>query len=449
MKKYLIGIVIGIVITAMPIGFLMSDVVDYAMFYGFVVSKYDGEIDDNQMKESIYDGILNGLGDEHSQYISSKYLDNFNESLATTYEGIGVMIQVQEVEPFVTVTKVFDGGAASEENIRVGDQILKVNGEPMTAENAEEVSTMIKSEPKVELETYRPSTKENIKINTTGKSYSSPSVHSSVITQGEQKNGFIKIDSFSETTGEEFASALDQIEAKDIDKLVIDLRDNPGGELGQLEKIANEIVPGDRPYLITKNDDKVSKEYTSKLKEPKEYPIIILQNENTASAAEILSAALKELNNSEVYGTTSYGKGSVQQVFEVPNTNAAMKVTIEHWYSPDENKIDGIGVEPTVEMEDNHIYVAPIILKENLEYGQNGNQVIQLKNYLKLLGYNIDVDNNNYDFETQEAVKSIQYKSGLPVTGIVDLDTADAIYDQADAVKYHPDNDQMVKKTFN
>ncbi len=112
----------------------------------------------------------------------------------------------------------------------------------------------------------------------------------------------------------------------------------------------------------------------------------------------------------------------MQQVFELPDTNSAMKVTIEHWYSPDENKIDGIGVEPTIEMEDNHIYVSPIILKENLQYGSTGNQVLQLKNYLKLIGYNVDIEDNNYDLATQEAVRSVQIKALLPVTGVVDLD---------------------------
>ncbi len=448
MKKYLGGVIIGIIITIVPIVFFFGNELKYGLFYNFVVDKYDGQVDAHKMEESIYAGIVNGLGDKHSQYISSEYLDDFEQSLSTSYEGIGVMIQLSEEEPYVTITKILDGGAASSENIRVGDQILAVNGEKITKDNAKNVSDMIKSKPEVNLDLYRPSTDEKINIKTKGKAFTSPSVHASVITQGDQKNGLIKIDSFSSTTGEEFTKHLSEIESKNIDKLVIDLRDNPGGELSQLEIIANAIVPADRPYLITKKDDKVVKEYTSTLEKAKDYPIIVLQNQNTASAAEILSAALKEINGSEVYGTQSYGKGSVQQVFSAPVSEAAMKVTIEHWYSPDENKIDGIGVSPTVEMKDDKINVMPLILRENLKAGDQGNQIIQLKTYLQMIGYDVDPQNSIFDEQTTLAIKDIQANGNLEVNGIVDLDTADLIYQQADAVRYHPKNDTMIKKTF-
>ncbi len=448
MKKYLGGVIIGIIITIVPIVFFFGNELKYGLFYNFVVDKYDGQVDAHKMEESIYAGIVNGLGDKHSQYISSEYLDDFEQSLSTSYEGIGVMIQLSEEEPYVTITKILDGGAASSENIRVGDQILAVNGEKITKDNAKNVSDMIKSKPEVNLDLYRPSTDEKINIKTKGKAFTSPSVHASVITQGDQKNGLIKIDSFSSTTGEEFTKHLSEIESKNIDKLVIDLRDNPGGELSQLEIIANAIVPADRPYLITKKDDKVVKEYTSTLEKAKDYPIIVLQNQNTASAAEILSAALKEINGSEVYGTQSYGKGSVQQVFSAPVSEAAMKVTIEHWYSPDENKIDGIGVSPTVEMKDDKINVMPLILRENLKPGDQGNQIIQLKTYLQMIGYDVDPQNSIFDEQTTLAIKDIQANGNLEVNGIVDLDTADLIYQQADAVRYHPKNDTMIKKTF-
>ncbi len=448
MKKYIIGMVIGIVITIVPIILFLNDTITYTLFYNFITSKYDGQVNEEKMEESIYSGMVAGLGDKHSQYISSDYLDDFEQSLSTTYEGIGVMIQLQEEEPFVTITQIFDGGAASEENIAVGDQIIKVNDEPITAENASTVSDMIKSKPEVKLNLHRPSTNEDIEINTAGKAFESPSVHSSIITQGDQKNGLIKIDSFASTTGEEFVNALAQIEAKNVDKLVIDLRDNPGGELSQLEIVADAIVPGDRPYLITKKDGEIEKEYKSKLKTKKTYPIDVLQNENTASAAEILSAALKELNDSEIYGEQSYGKGSVQQVFDVPMTDGAMKVTIEHWYSPDGNKIDGIGVTPTKEMKDTQIHVMPLVLNENLALGANGDIVLQLNNYLKIIGYDIDPKNNKFDEETEAAVKELQAAANLPETGIVDIKTAEEIYNQADKVKYHPDNDEMIAQTF-
>ncbi len=448
MKKNILYALLGSVITLILMSIIFHNEIKYSLFYSYVTHKYDGEYDKTEMKESIYSGIVSGLGDKHSQFIPSSYLETFDQSLSTKYDGIGVEILTSESEPYITITKVIDGGAASEENIYPGDQITKINGEKVTADNATDAPDMIKSKPKVELELYRPSTGKTIKINTSGKSYSSPSVHASVISQGNKKNGLIKIDSFASTTGAEFETALEQVEAKNIDKLIIDLRDNPGGELDQLVAVANQIIPNTKPYLTTKRHGKVVKEYTSTLKKAKDYPIIVLQNENTASAAEILSAALKEVNGSEVFGTTSYGKGSVQRVFDLNSLNAAMKITIEHWYTPDGEQIDNKGIEPTTEIKDKSFDVEPIVLTDKLKQGDSGKNVAIVKKYLKMIGYNQTIDNAKFDQETENNVKLLQKENDLNETGVVDVKTAKVLYDLACDVRYHPSNDNLIKKTF-
>ncbi len=448
MKKNILCALIGSLVTILLLGIVFHDEIKYSLFYTYVTQKYDGDFDEAKMNESIYSGIVAGLGDKHSQFISSSYLKSFNQSLSTEYDGIGVEILTSNSEPYITIASVIDGGAASSENIYPGDQIIKINDEKVTAKNAENAPEMIKSKPKVKLEIYRPSTDETITINTAGKSYTSPSVHTSIIKQGDAKNGLIKIDSFASTTGDEFKAAIEQVESKDIDKLVIDLRDNPGGELDQLEKVANEIVPGTKPYLTTKRHGKVVKEYTSTLKAKKNYPIVVLQNENTASAAEILSAALKEINGSAVIGTTSYGKGSVQRIFNLDNIGAAMKITIEHWFTPDGEQIDNKGIKPTIELKDTSINVEPIILTNKLKLGSKEQNVLLVKQYLKMIGYEQKVDSIEYDEQTKSNIEQFQKENNLKENGIVDIKTAKILYEQAASVRYHPSNDNIIKRTF-
>ncbi len=448
MRKYIYGAIIGFVLTSLLFVLFLNDAIKYQIAYNFITSQYDGEIDESKMNESIVSGIVDGLGDQHSMYIGTDIYSNFMQDLTTSYEGIGVQVSISEKEPYVTISEVLENGAASEENIYPGDEILSVNGEKITAENAENVAEMIKAQPTVELQIHRPSTDENITINTAGKKYQSDSVHSNLYTHDGTKAGYIKIDSFVDTTADEFEKSLTNLESKGFDKLIIDLRDNPGGELSTLTEIADLIVNSDRPYLSTKRGDKVVDTYQSKLEEPKEYPIVVIQNENTASAAEILSSALQEVNGATVIGQTSYGKGSVQRLFDLPFTDTAMKITIEHWYTADDEQIDKAGITPDIEIKDESTAVYQIALNENLEVGSKGVSTYVVKKYLSLLGYEDDLTSTSYTSTTASNVKDFQTKQGLDATGVFDIYTAKALYEEALKVEHTPENDNMVLKAI-
>ncbi len=448
MRKLIYGSLLGFVFTSLLFIAIFHDSLKYTIIYQFVTHQYDGEFDEQEMEDSIISGIVSGLGDQHSMYFSSENFSDFMQDMSTSYEGIGVQVQINESEPYVVINEVIDGGAASEENIYSGDIIKSVNGEEITADNAENVADMIKAQEDVNLELYRPSTEEEIVIDTKSKSYQNPSVHTSYYTQGDQTNAVIKIDSFIDSTDEEFETALNDVENTEFDKLVIDLRDNPGGELGVLVNIANLIVNNDRPYLTTKIDGEVVETYQSSLEESKDYPIVVLQNENTASAAEILSSALKEINGAQVIGSTSYGKGSVQRVFEMPLSDSAMKVTIAHWYTADYEQIDGKGIEPTISIDDESFDVTQIPLNSNLKVGDSSYNVFLVKKYLTLLGYDEDLSTTKYDQTTKENISDFQQKNELDVTGIVDIYTADELYNHAKEVQNSPENDNVIMETF-
>lgn len=448
MKKFIYGILVGIAIVALPIIFIFSNVFSYVKFYEQVTNKFDGTYDQAEMQEAIYSGIVYGLGDTHSNYLPKDYMDDFNQSLDTSYEGIGIGISADSKNGTATVTQVFDGGAASEEDIYPGDMITTVNGEKITTDNVDKISDMIKAKPEVKLEVYRPSTDKIIEINTKGKTYTQPSVSSQIIKHDGKKYGYININSFSSTTGDEFKEQLDKLEKIGFEKLIIDVRNNPGGEVNQLEKVADQIVENTKPYLTIKKGDHIDKQYTSKLSENKNYDIIGLMNENSASAAEILMASIKEINNSELIGQTTYGKGSVQQVIPVDETGGAVKLTIEHWFTPDDHQIDKKGIKPTVELDDKSVDVEPIVLDQQLTVNSEGDNVKLVKQYLHLLGYDIDTTSTVYTKETSDAVKLFQKDNNLESTGIIDVATAKELYEQAKKQEHTYENDNYVKKAI-
>ncbi len=448
MRKYIYGAVIGFVLTSLLFVLFFNEAIQYQIAYTFITSNYDGEVDSKTMNDEILSGIVDGLGDEHSKYFSASSYDDFLQELTTTYEGIGIQVHIAIEEPYVTIQSVLENGAASEENIYAGDVIKSVNGEEMTADNAEDVSAMIKSQETVDLVLYRPSTDETIEINTKNKSYQNESVHYQIYEEDGTSNAYIRIDSFVDTTAEEFGEALKELESQGFDKLIIDLRDNPGGDLSILTEIADLIVSNDRDYLTIKRGDKVVDTYRSNLDENKEYPIVVLQNENTASAAEILSAALQEVNGATVMGTTSYGKGSVQRLFALPFSNSGMKITIEHWYTADDEIIDKQGITPDVELEDESLGVYQIPLESKLSLGDENVSVYLVKNYLKMLGDEQLDDSNTFDAQTEASVRAFQSDNELDPTGIVDVETAKKLYDKALVVEHDPKNDNIVEEAI-
>jgi len=394
MKKNIIIFIGGVITSFIVMAFILSGYLVPIMFYRDIDSKFDGNPDSQEMLEYTLSGIASGFGDPHTSYIPKEQVDQFNQALDTTYEGIGVMYTIDNTKGSAQITKVMPNSPASQQNIYPGDMIMKVNEIPVDVTNVEDLTTMIKANKTVKLELYRPSTDETINIEMELAEYVNDSVESEIFYENDQTIGYIKILSFSDTTEIEFAEHLAALEAQGIDKLIIDVRDNGGGELQAVEEICNLIVPNTKPYLIIKEGDDVVDSYTSMLETPKDYEIIGIQNENTASASEILMGALKEVNGSTIIGTTSYGKGCVQRVYPVASTGGAVKITVQHWFTPDGNSIDEVGIEPTIVVENTSemIPVEPIVLNNNLTIGSTGTQVRQVNYYLNLLGYDVDVE---------------------------------------------------------
>ena len=423
---------------------------NYKEYINFVEEQYDGEIDKDFLDEAIYAGITMGLEDPHSSYIFSKEVERFNQSLSTEFDGIGVSILSDPVGAIVEIVEVFNTSGAEDADLYAGDIIKKVNGVEVNKDNLESVVSMIKEKSTTDLEIYRPSSNETLMINNIqNRSYEMPSVTSKIIETSGAKYGYIDINSFSDTTGDEFVATLKDVESKSIKGLIIDTRGNGGGTLQSVSQILNSLVTKDKPYLITKkNGEVISTEYTT-LTQKKPYPIVGLQNGSSASASEILMGALKEGNASQVVGSQSYGKGSVQSVYPIENTGGSAKITVSHWFTPDGNSIEGVGITPTIKLDNELIgEIKPIVLDSQINEGTVSQQAYQLNYYLSILGYQENTESSVFDAKSKQSLIKFQEDNGLKATGILDVVTADILLDKARENFHTYENDEYIRKAI-
>lgn len=331
--------------------------------YETLVDNYYDEIDKEELIEEAIDGMVSSVGDVYTSYTDTEGVDEFNELVSGVYEGIGCTIQLQE--DGVKIIEIFEDSPAERAGLKVNDIILKVDDIEVTATtNVEDLSSYIKTQGtgKIVMVVYRDG--EEKTINLTRDKVETPVITTGVYEKNGKKIGYMSISLFSSVASGQFKNKLKDLEEQDIDGLVIDVRGNSGGYLTTVTDIVAQLLPkGEIIYQIEKDGDReVTKDKTSM---KREYPIAVLVNNGSASASEILAAAVKESYGGYVVGTKTYGKGTVQQVKELSD-GSMIKYTVENWLTPDGNWIDGEGIEPTNVVElDSIYYEEPVVDNDN------------------------------------------------------------------------------------
>ena len=307
---------------------------------------YLDDVDESAMVEGMYAGMLNGLGDPYTVYYTEEEFNALMESTSGEYKGIGALMSQNIETGIITITRPFEGCPAQQAGIIAGDIITKVNGQDVGSMELSEVVAMIKGEAgtTVDITVYRD--REELDFTVERADIQVPTVNSKML---DDKIGYIYVMEFDEVTADQFHDALEDLKSQGMEQLVIDLRDNPGGSLDTVIQMLDEILP---EGLLVYTEDKYGnrEEATSDAENYLSLPMTVLVNGNSASASEIFAGAVKDYHWATLVGTTTYGKGIVQRIFDLGDGTAA-KITISKYYTPAGNNIHGIGIEPDVEVE--------------------------------------------------------------------------------------------------
>lgn len=308
--------------------------------------EYLGEISTDKLEEGVYAGLIYGLGDVYSRYYT---IDEYEQESVTTegsYVGIGVAMQ-KYTAGGVQIVECYKGSTAEEAGVKVDDVITAINGEDITDTELQDVVSMIKdNEDKDVVLTVQRKGEDTQEITVKVSNVELPSVFGEML---DENTGYIQITEFKGVTVEQYEEIFADLKEQGMERLVVDLRDNPGGLLNVVCDILRDILPeGLIVYTEDKNGNR--SEETCDGKNPLDMPLAVLVNGNSASASEIFAGAVKDYGLGTIVGTTTYGKGVVQSIRQLSD-GSAVKLTIANYYTPKGNSINKTGIRPDVEVE--------------------------------------------------------------------------------------------------
>lgn len=329
-----------------------KDLDKFTSAYEVILDNYYGDIDKNKLIDSAIEGMVNSVGDVYTSYSDIETSENFNTIVNGEYEGIGCLIL--KVEDGITVYHVYEDSPADKAGLKEKDIILSVDEKDTKDMSLEDLSTYIRETKKKEvtLKVKRDNTEKEITIKKS--TVEIPSVTGEIIERNNKKIGYIGISLFSSVGDKQFHKQLEKLENDGIDSLIIDVRGNSGGYLSTVVNISSYLLPKGKTIYQVELKGKKTK-YKDETKESRDYPIAVLIDNGSASASEILASVIKESYEGLVVGTTSYGKGTVQQVSTLKD-GSMIKYTIENWLTPKGNWINEKGVTPTNEVKLNEEY---------------------------------------------------------------------------------------------
>jgi len=315
--------------------------------YSYMNIYYYDEFEKEDVYNSIYSGVLESLEDPYSVYYTPQEYEDMRVSTSGTYYGIGAGVSQDLTTMEVTITKVYRGTPAEEAGLKNGDKLLAVEDIESTSVEVSELVQHIRGEEgtTVHLKIYRPSTEEFLEFDVMRKHVELPSIEGEMLEDGI---GYIQITEFQDKTDEQFAEMVKQLQAQGMKGLIIDVRSNPGGMLSTVVNLLDQVLP---EGLLVYVEDKYGNrdEYTSDAA-CLNLPMVVLMDENSASASEIFAGAMKDYEYATLVGKTTYGKGIVQNIIRLSDGDA-MKITTAKYFTPKGNDIHKIGVVPDVEVD--------------------------------------------------------------------------------------------------
>lgn len=334
---------------------------------------YLGDVDEEKLEEGIYKGFINGLDDPYSVYYDEEETKALYETTEGEYDGIGAVLSQDVGTGIITLVQIYEDSPAMKAGLQDDDILYKVGDLEVTGEDLTEVVSHIKGEKgtTVELTVLRGDENEEVTVTATRDTIQAQTVDYKMMEDGI---GYIEVTEFDSVTYDQYELALEDLQNQGMEGLIVDLRNNPGGSLNTVCDMLDLMLPeGLTVYMEDKNGNK--QEMTSDEEHQFNQPMVVLMNGNSASASEIYAGAIQDYGIGKIVGTQSYGKGVVQQIFDLDD-GTCVKLTIAEYFTPNGRNINGTGITPDVEVEyekdendpeaDNQLDRAVEVLKEEL-----------------------------------------------------------------------------------
>ena len=342
--------------------------------YGIMRTQYLEQVDEEAVQEGFYTGMLDALGDKYTQYYTKEEYSIMMEDVSGTFDGIGAYFQQDIDTKVVTVARPIKGSPAEKAGILAEDILYMVDGEDISGQDLEVIVPKIKGPAgtSVHLSFFREDSIEPIEFDVVRAEINAESVESEML---DDNIGHITILEFADATPEQFKKQLKELQDQGMTSMVLDLRGNPGGYVDASVEVAGAILDGPKTVVTVKNRAGMEYAYEDDDEESLDMPIVVLVDGASASSAEILTGALKDYEVATVMGTTTFGKGIVQDVIPLGD-GTGLKITTAKYYSPNGDNIHEIGIEPDIEVKwdyqaykkdktDNQLDAAVDYLKKN------------------------------------------------------------------------------------
>jgi carboxyl-terminal processing protease len=409
--------------------------------YDTLKDGYYKDVDDKALVNGAINGMVEALGDPYSDYMNEEETSSFHSSLDSSFEGIGA--EIQEKDGTIIIVSPLKGSPAEKAGLKPNDKVLSVDDKSVHGMSSSEVVMLIRGEKgtKVKLLIERSGTKEPITMTIERDTIPIETVYGEMI---DDQIGKVQITSFSQNTSTELVEKLNELQQQGMKGLVLDLRQNPGGLLDEAIKISSLFVPEGKVLLKVEDRDGKIKEMKSNNKDNPDMPLVVVIDKGSASASEILAAAVSESANVPLVGDKSFGKGTVQRSQDFSD-GSNLKFTTDKWLTPKGNWIHEKGIKPdyAVSLPD-YANLTVVNPDEEFKLSSSSEQVKSAQQMLKAVGYNPGRVDGFFDENTKKAVIAFQKAEKLEETGVLKGETTTRLMQRL--TEKISQNDTQIKK---